>query len=199
MSKSHFRGQRLKLKFDWRKRVKLLYLVASVASLSAGVAIAYMGNESSNPLLILIGFGGLAGGFILFLSWRKQGDIRLIKGDKRKGLPDGNPLNCICLYPHRIELEYTENPLGQSRKNYNDGQYYHVHESDGNGGFREQILPDDDDKERYYDPGEMANVVTMPSNKKYFTWAASTMQKISIGVMAVVIAAELIGLIAIGG
>ena len=61
------------------------------------------------------------------------------------------------------------------------------------------MLPDDDENERYYDPIEFANPVTMVSNLKYFTWSASTMQKISIGVMALVIVGEIIGIIVLGG
>jgi len=60
-------------------------------------------------------------------------------------------------------------------------------------------LPDDDDTQRYYDPAEFANAVTMPSNKKYFSWSFSTMQKVSIGVMALVLTGEIIGIVAIGG
>jgi len=149
--------------------------------------------------LILLGFAGLAGGFLLFLSWRKLGDIRLIGKRQGKEGESYKAPNSLNIYPNKIVFEFEENPIGQEQKDYNDGKYYFVHKKFEGDGVEEFTLPDDDDKERYYDPGEFANPITMPSNKKYFTWSASTMQKISVGVMAIVIAGEIIGLIAIGG
>ena len=55
----------MKLKISWPKYLKQVYLVAAVVSFGIGGFIAYLGNNSGNPLLILVGFVGLAGG----LEW----------------------------------------------------------------------------------------------------------------------------------
>jgi len=154
-------------------------------------------------MFIALGFAGLAGGFMLFLSWRRSGDVRHIVRDKDgKEKEAAIPPNSLNIYPNRVEFAFVENPLGQSQKCLNDGKYYHIHTvtEEGEGGVLSEFqLPDDDDSERYYDPTEFANPVTMPSNKKYFTWSASTMQKISIGLMALLIFGLVIGMIAAGG
>jgi len=186
----------VKDKFNWRNYIKSLYLIGAISSFVVGGFVAFMGNSLSNPLLIVFGFFGLAGGFMLFWAWRRIGDVRLIKRDE-----GGKPLlppNSLNVYEKMIEFAHVDKPKGQSVKCLNDGKFYHVHiDGDSKEGLKELQLPDDDEKERYYDPAEFANPVTMPSNKKYFTWSASTMQKISVGIMALVIAGEIIGLIAI--
>ena len=183
-------------KFNWRNHIKDLYLVGSISSAVVGGVVAFIGNSLGNPVLIVFGFCGLAGGFMLFRAGRHIGDVRLIKnGEGDKPLLPPNSLN---VYEKKIEFAHIEKPKGQSVKCLNDSKFYHVHiDGDSKEGLKELQLPDDDEKERYYDPAEFANPVTMPSNKKYFTWSASTMQKISVGIMALVIAGEIIGLIAI--
>jgi len=202
----------LKFENSWRKYEKSIRLVAAVVSFGIGGFIAVLGNSAGNPLVILLGFAGLAGGFMLFLSWRRQGDIRLIDKAKREKGKDYKPPNSLNIFSDHIDFAFVEEPIGQSQKSLNDGKYYHIHKADlptkveflglsveTESGLEEFKLPDDDEDERYYDPTEFANPVTMVSNKKYFTWSASTMQKISIGIMAIVIAGEVVGLIAIGG
>lgn len=182
---------------DWLKRqVRLFYLLAAVVSLGAGGAIAFIGNETGNPLIIVVGFGGLAGGFLLTKKWFEHKTIRMV--DKRVMT---EPPNCLILSKTHIIFDHfaVDKLLGLAQKCYNDGKFYHVlrDESDSNGNPLFE-LPDDDENERHYDPSEMANVVTMPSNKKYFTWSATTMQKISIGIMGIIIAGEVIGVVAMG-
>jgi len=189
----------LKSKFDWRGQIKHLYLSGSIALFALGGFIAYMGNATGNPLVILLGFAGMAVGFLLFRAWRNRSEVRHIGKDKGGESGDGEIPNSLNLYPDKVEFAYVENPLGQSQKCLNDGKYYHVHKANILGELEEFKLPDDDDKERYYDPTEFANPVTMPSNKKYFVWSFSTMQKISVGVMALVIVGLIIGLVAMGG
>jgi len=178
-----------------KKRMRLLYLLAAIIAFSVGGAIAFWGNSLGNPLLIVIGFGGLTGGVLLLRRWHGEKEIRVL------GKVSANPPNCLAVSENYIDLVYIEDKkklLGLSQKCLNDGKYYHVHKID-NGTTVHLELPDDDENERHYDPAEMANVVTMPSNKKYFTWSASLMQTIKIGIMAIVVGAELIGLIAMGG
>ena len=188
----------MKLKVNWQMHIRPIYLVGAIALFGVGGTVAYIGNLEGNPLLIALGFGGLVGGFLLFLAWLRRSDIRHIRGGKEERGKDYKPPNSLNLYPDRIEFIYEEAPKGQSQKYLNDGKYYHVHEVPEEE-IKEFRLPDDDEKERYYDPGEFANPVTMPSNKRYFTWSASTMQKISVGIMGIIIAAEIIGLVAMGG
>ncbi len=91
------------------------------------------------------------------------------------------------------------------QKCYNDGNFYYVQQiTDAVSEYlkikaeaiTEFVLPDGDTDDRYYDPGEFANVVTMPCNKKYYTWSATKIQKIYAGVMALIIMGLIIGLIA---
>lgn len=175
----------------FRKHVRWLYLLVSVVSFGLGGAVAVIGNNTDNPLLIVFGFAGLVGGVVFFNKWRGQKEVRII------GKVFIKPANCLIILKDRLMFAHLkkEKLLGLSQKCYNDGKYYHVHKID-KGVMAHFDLPDDDEKERYYDPMEMANVVSMPSNKKYFAWSATLMQTIKIGLMALVVAGELIGIIA---
>ncbi len=194
-----------KLKRNQGKYRRRLCLLGASGLILIGGFIAYLGNSEGNVLVITLGFAGLAGGFLLLRSWRHMGETRILKktGPDGKEKIEEKSLNSLILYPDWIDFAYVEKPAGQSQKNYNDGLFYYVltclkpyFESD-KAPLSELRLPDDDENERCYEPLEFSNVVTMPSNKKYFTWSASTMQKVSIGIMALVIAGELIGLIAL--
>jgi len=105
------------------------------------------------------------------------------------------PANALNIYTDRVDFEYDDNPIGMQQKCYNDNRFYFVHKIDGKNK-QEFTLPDDNDSDRYFDPGEFANVVTMPCNKKYYTWASTLMQKIYTGVMTAIIIGLIIGLIA---
>lgn len=181
---------------DWLgKKIRLLYLLAAILSLGVGGAIAYLGNETGNPALILVGFVGLAGGFLLIKKWYGRQSTRVLSKQFAE------PPNSLIISQNYIRFDRVgdEELLGLSQKCYNDGKFYHVLRDDGDGNGRPHFeLPDDDENERHYDPTEMANVVTMPSNKKYFTWSATFMQKVSIGIMAIIIAGEIIGVVAMG-
>ena len=184
------------MKDKLKRQIRLLYLLGAVLSFSIGGAVAFLGNETGNPLIIVVGFAGLAGGVLLVAKWRGQKTLRMV--DTR--VMD-KPPNCLILSKTHIRFDHLDESklLGLSQKCYNDGKYYHVLKDGGdNNGTALFELPDDDETQRHYDPTEMANVVTMPSNKKYFTWSATTLQKISIGVMGIVIAGEVIGLVAMG-
>lgn len=175
----------------FRKHIRWLYLLASVLSFGIGGAVAVIGNSADNPLLIVLGFAGLVAGVVFFNKWRGQKEVRVIGKVLTKSA------NCLLVLKDRLMFAHLkkEKLLGLSQKCYNDGQYYHVHKID-KGVMTHFELPDDDESERYYDPMEMANVVSMPSNKKYFAWSATLMQTIKIGLMALVVAGELIGIIA---
>lgn len=191
------------LKGKGKKWLRGMHLLGILVLFVIGGAVAYLGNNTVNPLLIIFGFAGMAGGVMLFQQWRHMGEARILgeKGEKgEEGEVEGMPPNSLIISPNRIAFAYVCNPPGQSQKCYNDNKFYHIlRDGKGEKQYQEFTLPDDDDKERYYDPGEFANPVTMPSNKKYFTWSASLMQQVSVGLMAVIIAGLIVGLIALGG
>ena len=82
----------------------------------------------------------------------------------------------------------------------NDNKQYHAHfQPDGESSRVNLVLPDNEESERHYDPAELANVVEMAANKKYLNYSATVWQKVSVGVLGLVIAGELIGLVAMGG
>lgn len=177
-----------------RKRIRLLYLLAAIVLFGIGGGVAFLGNNAANPLLIALGFAVMATGVLLLKKWHGEQGARIL-GEKST-----LPPNCLVIADNYVGFKHLEEDklLGLSQKNYNDGKYYHVHKGE-NGAMTHFELPDDDENERSYEPAEMANVVTMPSNKKYFTWSASLMQTIKIGIMALVVGAEIIGLVVLRG
>ena len=174
-----------------KKKMRFVYLLAAILSFGFGGTIAFLGNEAGNPVIIVLGCAGLAGGVFLLKRSRELKEARVL------GKAVENP-NCLTISESHIEFARLpeEKLQGLSQKCYNDGKYYHVHQVNNGEGPTHFELPDDDENERFYDPSEMANVVTMPSNKKYFTWSANLMQTIRVGLMALVVAGLVIGLIA---
>jgi len=192
--------QKINLGEKGRKYLRHVHLLGILALGGVGGAIAYLGNSAGNPLLIVVGFVGMAGSFLLFMRWRDIGEARILVEKGEEGGVATMPPNSLVISPSRIAFAYILNPPGQSQKCYNDGKFYHVLRDDKRDReYQEFVLPDDDEKERYYDPQEFANPVTMPSNKKYFTWSASLMQQISVGVLGLVIAGLVVALVALGG
>jgi len=176
------------------KYMRLCYLFAAIISFGLGGLIAVMGNNAGNPVLIAVGVGGLAGGVLLGRKWYWQ------QGSRYSTKVFQEPPNCLSIskdiieFVHLAEKDFTS----LTQKCHNDGKYYYVQKVEGENKSHFE-LPDDDENERCYEPTEMANVVTMPSNKKYFTWSSTLMQKIYAGIMTIVIAAEIVGLVAMGG
>jgi len=158
-----------------------------------GGVLGFFGQSIANPFVIVIGFAMLAVGVIVAIKWWQTGTIRVDK-EARKLEATANSLN---IYPDHVEFAYTEKPLGWPMKCLNDNKYYHVHvEGKDKGGMKPFSLPDD---EAVDDPQEFANPVTMPCNKKYFSWFKPGFQKVSMIIIGVVILFELITLIALGG
>lgn len=106
--------------------------------------------------------------------------------------------NSLNIYADRVAFEDESNPVGMPWTNFHDNALYYVHFKDGDK-LEPFKLPDDDENERYYDPKEYANVITMPLNKKYFSWAPDLFKKIAIGAMLIIIIVEVIGLVALAG
>ena len=179
--------------------VKFTLLMLGIIVFIAGGTIGYIGNASENPIIILAGFGFMACGFLLMKRWFGRDNVRII-ASSGNGHGEGVLMepNCLNLHRGKMAFEYVspQEVKGQEQKNHNDGKYYYVHIDNILGDLEEFTLPDDDEKERFYDPNEVANVITMPSNKKYFTWSASWMETAKLGIMGLVIGGEIIGLIA---
>lgn len=191
-----------KSKTDWKSKGKKwlrgMHLLGILALGIIGGAVAFLGNNADNPLLIIFGFAGMAGSVMLFQQWRHMSAARILVEKEEGG--EALPQDCLVIYPDRIAFPCSFiNPPGQPQKCYNDGKFYPVLCPNEVGELVEFKLPDDDEKERYYDPREFANPVTMPSNKKYFTWSATLMQQVSVGLMAIIIGGLIMGLIALGG
>ena len=138
-----------------KRYARWLYLLAAVVSFGAGGAIAVIGNNTDNPLLIVVGFAGLASGVLLFKKWRGEKEVRVLGEALTK------PANCLVISKSHIKFDHVEEAaklFGLEQKCYNDGKYYHVHRIDNGDTAKHFELPDDDENERYYDPTEMANV-----------------------------------------
>ncbi len=181
-----------------RKQMRWLYLAAAVFAATIGGFAIVMGNNAGNPVTIVLGLGGIMIAIFLLNRWRDRTGARIINtGDKIHK----DQANCLAISPNYIQFMHLEvdKLLGLSQKCYNDNKFYHVHRLKDDDTHVAWELPDDDESERSYDPHEMANVVTMPSNKKYFTWSSTFMQKVYTGIMVIIILAEIIGLIAVEG
>lgn len=140
--------------------------------------------------------GGLVlSAIIVFKPWRM-----LFKNDKTTGRPKDKTdepaehwdlPNAWVLRPNTVGFEYVENPPGIKYLYENDGmEYYKLIEI--NGELKPFILPDTDPDKMYYDPKEYANLLNMDCNRKAFAWTDDLYQKISLGIMAVIIVGILI-------
>lgn len=180
-------------------------MFTALAVLMAGLAgwIGVSGNNQQNPVVIAMSLPFFFGAFMLIRKVLEDRPSGVEVGDairrKKDGEPDITTPNSLNLYPLAIKFEYDAAPMGLRKKCLNDGKLYHVHKYDIDGHKSEFVLPDDDEGQRHYDPREFANVVTMSSNKKYFAWSGSIVQKVSMAIMGIIIGGEIIGLIAIGG
>jgi len=174
----------------------------AIALFIPGCALAIFGNNADNAMLIVIGFAFLVGAVFLFRAGWSTGGGRVIKPDSETE-EITEPPNCFNIYADRTAFEYIENTegFGLQRKYHNDGKYYYLNivEKLDSKKLIELRLPDDDESQRHYPPAEFANVITMPANKKYYSWAPALFQKIGIGVMGIIIAGEIIGSIVVGG
>lgn len=105
--------------------------------------------------------------------------------------------NAWVLRPDKVGFEVVDEPKGLQYLFFNDGQrYFKLIEKDGE--LVPFILPDSDPKEMFYDPKEYAQAKKMECNRKYFAWKDDMFQKISLGIMAVIIFAEVIGFALVG-
>jgi len=187
---------------------KIVLLIVGLILVLGGGYLIVMGANTTSAVLAGVGFFMALGGALLVYQYIKiRTNTRSVKSqpkvsqdDKNKSIASdtGAPPNSLNVYYDRIDFEYVENPIGMQQRCFNDNKMYFVHKVI-DGKHEEFALPDDDKKELYYDPSEFSNVVTMPSNFKYFTWAASTWEKVSGVVLAVIIVALIIGNVAMSG
>ncbi len=173
---------------DWR-----WWKIAGGAGLLAlGIFLAVFGNYGRQILIIMPGiFLTIAGGFLLYSGWR-EGSLRILK----KGEPDANSL---VIRANSVGFEHIADAEGMQRRCANDGGWYHLLVEDKNKGLVEYELPDATGERLYYDPRELANVITMPANKKLFEPLPSLFQKVAVGIMGLVVVALGIVIVAMSG
>lgn len=172
--------------FGWWKPALAGILIAG------GLAIMYLGNDEGNPIIIAAGFGLTFVGIILFFATRDMGGGRVLAGKKKLAAP----ANCLIIRPNEIEFDYQKNPPGFQRKFVNDGKWYSVLTDGPEGQFSELVLPDPGEDERYYDPREFSNPVTMPANKALFTPRPNIAKTIAVGIMGLLVGGGFIAIIA---
>jgi hypothetical protein len=166
-----------------------------------GLVLAGIGTVKINSVLML--FGIVAGALSAWLAYKGyKAKDEYYEKPKEKERQTGPIPNCIVVRPGSVEAIYMENAPGMLRKCFNNGRRYHLLEQESKGErdkLKDIILPDDDKSKIYYNPKEFGNAASMPSNKQYFQWSATIFQKIAVGVMAIIIIAEIIGLVVLGG
>jgi len=173
-----------------------------------GLAIAIIGNMSFNTTIMFVGvlFMG-PGGYFLYNGIKGRDTTEVKRLAKQKYI-DENPPNTIINRPKVLELtyldpEYVEDLpiLAMPRKCFNDGKSFYLLEqvSAEDETLQDILLPDNDDKQIHYPPDEEANVISMPSNKRYFEWSATLFQKIAIGFLVLIVVVEIIALVILGG
>ncbi|MFA5389532.1 MAG: hypothetical protein WC312_07295 [Candidatus Omnitrophota bacterium] len=188
-------------------------IVPAVFIMIAGAAILILGR--ANPFAIIFGAGIIAGGIFLFKSGWNEGSVRIIssKGGKQVGGlivgPSGEPPNTLVLHagcpadgePNWFAYQYVEKPLGQRVKRRNDGTWWYVmrEKSTADKTLIAHSLPDNSDAEIYCDPEVMGNALSLPATKRLFSFNNDSLQKVSLIVMGVIVAGEIIGLIALTG
>ena len=171
----------------------------SIPLFAAGVLIGFVGYKLKDPFVIAGGFMLMSGGVLVMMGGMRLAEARHIGDNPAKGEPQRNTLE-ICSgadgLPGVVKFTYVDHPLGQNFKCLNDNLYYFLHLVRGDN-VQLLTLPDEDDRQRGYDPAEFANPISMPCSKKYLNWSATLWQTVSVVVLVIVIIGELIALIAI--
>ncbi len=173
-----------------------LRILAAIALIVSGGAIAVIGNYAQNLIMILPGIGMAAAGVLLFLKSWNVTSSRIITKD---GVTPAGPINALVLSPDYIEFKHVPTPLGHEQRCINNGKWYSVMASDAAGTLSEYKLPDDNVNQRHYDPKEFANPVSMPANQKLFEPLPSMIKTVAIGIMGIVTIVLAIVIMAMGG
>jgi len=174
-----------------RMRQRWFKLIMAVPLIVFGGIIAFFGNMATNPFIIVIGMGSVAAGVMAAWSWFQGSTIKVEK--EAQALE--RIANSLIISKDYIKFAHEDKPLGYQSKCRNDGKSYYVMLD-----FAEEKIPFTlPDEEMVDDPREFANPVTMPCNKKYFSWFKPEFQKVSTIILGVTIIFEIIGLIALGG
>jgi hypothetical protein len=174
-----------KIKRNWSK------LTLAVPLVVFGLVLAFFGNEITNPLVIILGFGSMGAGTLIIKNWWQAGEVRITRPSREMELK----ANQMIIYDDLIEFTYEEKPEGWQQKCLNDGKYYYVKVCK-DGELEQFKLPT---RQAQDDPREFANPVKMDCNKKYLEFAKFEFQKVPAIIIGLVIGCELIALIAIGG
>lgn len=178
-------------------------LVGGGILLAVGVMLVIVGNTSKTAIVIAIGAALAAGGgYLAYQGWQ-QYDVRY--GGKKggvKGKPKLRDANVLKITPTIIQFDKLDDDklIDVPQRNRNDGKYYHLFfQGMDNGNLTPFVLPDPDPKERYYSPAEALNCLRMELARKYFNYQVSPTAVVSMVVIGVIIAIELVTLIAMGG
>jgi len=174
-----------------RMKQRWLKLIIAVPLIVFGGIIAFFGNMATNPFIIVVGMGSAAAGVMVVWNWWQGSTVKVEKDAQALE----RTANCLVISKDYIKFTHNEKPLGYQSKCRNDGKPYYVM-LDLAGELMPFTLPDE---EMVDDPREFANPVTMPCNKKYFSWFKPEFQKVSTIILGVTIIFEIIGLIALGG
>jgi hypothetical protein len=200
----------MKIKIPWQ-------LWTGGLLLAIGLAVGALNLHSLNmglTILAMLFLGG--GGWLFYTGWRKKGDYAEVRvgkmsgnGHKGNGKTDLQIPNTLIVRPHSVDLEYLDPDYAEDlpvsamlrKVQKTNKQFYLLEQRSGleQNELHELVLPDDSITEIHYLPKEFGNVVTMPCTKKYFEWSATTFQKIAIGLMVLVIVAEIIALVIFNG
>lgn len=190
----------------WQSYIGAMFIVA-------GLIVAVIGTLNLDNVIIILGVIVAAPGVYLFYrGWQGRGsysgNYKVAKSKKDNGKGMIYP-NCLIIRPKRIDTEYIDPeyledlPINAMvRHCFSGNKKLYLLEQEGLEDeklLKDLELPDDDEDKISYNPVEFANVITMPLNKKYFEWSATIFQKIAIGLMVIVIIAEIIGLVILSG
>ena len=173
------------------------YFIGSIIVFGIGGVVAFIGNASVNPFIMLFGFIFMAGAVFLFRKGIKAGSVRIIGEGK-----DAEEVEKVALLIRERSIAFEDvkeaTLVGFPQKSLNDNLFYYLQfiGMDGGTGMSEFSLVDDEVDKRYFPPSEMANVVTMTAYKKAINYISAPFQKVPAFVIGAIIALEVIGLIA---
>lgn len=154
------------------KSKKRWQLWLGLALAAVGLGIAVMGNMNFNTPMMFLGIVFMGPGGYFIYNGIKGRDSTEVKRLRKQKYNDEEPPNTIILRPKLVEVcylepDYIEDPpiSAMPRKCFNNNNSFYLLEqvSAEDATLKDLELPDNDDKQIHYPPGEFANVNSMPS------------------------------------
>ena len=215
------------LKTPWWQRIThnksfLLYLGGGILSFVLAWLLYPLWADNQANALLTVGMLVLVvlGGFLIFKAFTaSRGTSTVIVGEK----PVSAAANSLNIYvkkdsegkfsPEKIAFELVDSsgkiveklpeegekpyhPPGQPWQSLDDSNWYYLNVIDiGSGLAKPFTLPD----KKYFDPGELANVLEMRAHRALFTSRTSMFQKIAPWAMVVAFLVSIFGLIVVMG